>query len=183
MTTTATDATVFENITRTEVIGLTTLNGLPGMTSLEIAEITGKNHKHVLRDIAKMVEALESRGPDLDRQIVSTQYVDSRGKLQPLTILDKRRTFVLLSRYSFELSDLIVARWLELEDSGFLRVSVKESVIHLAEREKDNRNPALRQINRGRQLSPQQKERARASRQASTWRDKLRKAGNPDWEC
>lgn len=183
MTTTTTDATVFENIAKAEVIGRTALNGLPGMTSLEIAEITGKNHKHVLRDIPKMVEALESRGPDLDRQIVSTQYVDSRGKLQPLTILDKRRTFVLLSRYSFELSDLIVGRWLELEGSGFIRVSVKKSVVHLVERERDSRALALRQINRGRQLSPKQTERARMSRQASARRDKLRKAGDPDWYC
>ena len=99
------------------------------MTSLEIAEITGKTHKNVLRDISKMAKALESRGSDLSCQIISTQYTDGRGKTQPLTILDKRRTFVLLSRYSWELSDLIMGRWLELEGSGFERVSVQAAVV------------------------------------------------------
>lgn len=130
------DITALESIAKAGSVSETTLNGLPAMTSLEISEITGKNHKHVLRDIAKMATALESRGPDLDRQIINTQYTDGRGKSQPMAILDKRRTFVLLSRYSFELSDLIIGRWMELEANGFERVSIQASVVHLIERER-----------------------------------------------
>ena len=129
-------ANIFENISKAEAVSPTTLNGLPGMSSLEIAEITGKRHDHVLRDIAKMVTALESRSPNLGSQIVHTQYRDSRGKSQPLVIIDKELTFTLLSRYSFELSNMIVKRWLELEGSGFTRVSVQASVVHLIERER-----------------------------------------------
>ena len=38
------------------------------MTSLEIAELTGKEHKHVLRDIREMIDTIGS--PNLD----SKQY-------------------------------------------------------------------------------------------------------------
>ncbi|MEE4100186.1 hypothetical protein [Pseudomonas viridiflava] len=60
----------------------------------------------------------------------------SESKLSPLTILDKELTFTLLTRYSFKLSNIIVKRWLELEGSGFERVSVQAAVAHLIEREK-----------------------------------------------
>ncbi|MFP5427978.1 MAG: Rha family transcriptional regulator [Gammaproteobacteria bacterium] len=141
-----TNTITLESISKAGSVSHTTLNGLPAMTSLEIAEITGKTHKNVLRDISKMAKALESRGSDLSCQIISTQYTDGRGKTQPLTILDKRRTFVLLSRYSWELSDLIMGRWLELEGSGFERVSIQAAVVHLLEREKDNYRIAMRDI-------------------------------------
>ncbi|AIB36040.1 MULTISPECIES: Rha family transcriptional regulator [Pseudomonas] len=138
------------NIDQIKAVGhVTTLNGLPGMSSLEVAEITGKNHKHVLRDIRKMLDALKI-GPNLDQspQYVETQSHDTYGRLQPLTVLDKELTFTLLSRYSFELSNLIVKRWLELEGSGFERVSVQAAVVHLVEREKDNYREAMRVMRR-----------------------------------
>lgn len=137
---TNTTVTTIEKITKAGAIAPTTLNGLPGMSSLEIAEITGKKHLHILRDIRKMFDALKIN-PNLDTspKCVETQSLDSYGRLQPLTILGKELTFTLLSRYSFELSNLIVKRWLELEGSGFERVSVQAAVVHLIEREKDNR--------------------------------------------
>jgi len=126
---------------------VTTLNGMPGMSSQEIAEITGKRHKNVLRDIQKMVEEI---GSDLSQcQIVETQAPDSYGRLQPLTILDKELTFTLLSRYSFKLSRLIVRRWFELEGSGFIRVSVQESMCQLVERERDVFRKAMKDLRRG----------------------------------
>ncbi|SIQ30408.1 Rha family transcriptional regulator [Aquipseudomonas alcaligenes] len=138
-----------ESIAKAGMVTPTTLNGFPGMSSLEITEITGKGHKNVLRDIAKMVAALESHGSDLSRQIVRTQYRDSRGKFQPLTVIDKELTFTLLSRYSYELSNLIVKRWLELEGSEFARVPVQASVAHLVEREKDIFRNAMKELRRG----------------------------------
>ncbi|MBD8669003.1 Rha family transcriptional regulator [Pseudomonas lurida] len=138
------------NIDQIKAVGhVTTLNGLPVMSSLEIAEITGKNHKHVLRDVRKMLEALKILpNSDLSPQCVETYSQDSYGRLQPMIVLDKELTFTLLSRYSFELSNLIVKRWLELEGSGFERVSVQEAVVHLVEREKDNYRDAMRALRR-----------------------------------
>lgn len=161
---------------------VTTLNGLPGMSSLEIAEITGKRHDHILRDIRKMLGALGLNDAPKSGvvQFVEAQYRDAKGQSRPLTVLNKELTFTLLSRYSFELSHLIVKRWLELEGSGFVRVSVQESVVHLVEREKDSRAPALRLINRGRTLSPEAQERQRVSRRINAEATKAHKQGR-EW--
>ncbi|MFY1666139.1 Rha family transcriptional regulator [Pseudomonas sp. Pseu.R1] len=163
-TTMNTTTSVFEKIVTVGSVAATTLNGLPGMTSLEIAEITGKRHAHVLRDIRKMLDELGHAGANGPRfgpvDFVESTYRDSKGQARPLTVLAKELTFTLLSRYSFKLTNLIVKRWLELEGAGFERVSVQAAVIHLVEREKDNRRAALKQISKGktsRQLTKQEK--------------------------
>jgi len=161
---------------------VTTINGLPGMSSQEIVEITGKRHDHVLRDIRKMLGALGLNDAPKSGavQFVEARYRDAKGQSQPLIILDKELTFTLLSRYSYELSNRIVKRWLELEGAGFARVSVQDSIVHLIEREKDNRSPALRAINRRRTLSPAQKERKRLDRMVNAEAARQHKAGR-DW--
>lgn len=182
-----TSINTLENIAKVEAIAPRTLNGLPGMSSLEIAEITGKNHKHVLRDIAKMLTELELinesksglvNAPASDEvKFARAHYRDAKGESRPLTILNKELTFTLLSRYSFKLANLIVNRWLELEGSGFERVSVQASVVHLIEREKDARRTALRALNRGRSkrvLSPAEKETERVMRAAKRYEAKQR---------
>lgn len=171
--------TIFESISKAGAVSPTTLNGLPGMSSLEIAEITSKRHDHVLRDIRKMLTELETDAPDLGSEIkyAETTYQTNRGRFEPLTVLDKELTFTLLSRYSFKLSNMIVKRWLELEGSDFERMSISASVVHLVEREKDVRSVALKGINRSRthrSLSPAEKERQRWVRQA-----KAHEAANP----
>lgn len=168
--------TTLESIAKAGMVAPTTLNGHPGMSSLEIAEITGKNHGHVLRDIQKMLGELDliSQSKSGSATFVEAQYRDAQGKPRPMTILDKELTFTLLSRYSFKLSNLIVKRWLELEGSGFARVSVQATVAHLAEREKDNRRAALKTLKtlkKGprRRLSPSEKEQQKWQRQAKAY--------------
>ena len=159
---------VFASIAQAGMVTSTALNGLPGMSSLEIADITGKQHKNVLRDIQKMLTEI---GSNLSQcQFVETQARDSYGRLQPLTILDKELTFTLLSRYSFTLSHLIVKRWLSLEASGFERISVQATVAHLIESEKDNFRAAMRALKRAPQS---QSPAAKAHRQRKAQEAKL----------
>jgi phage regulator Rha-like protein len=171
---TNTTATTFEKITKAGAITPTTLNGLPGMSTLEIAEITGKRHDRVLKDSRKMLEELGPIGfvkTDAS-SFVETSYQNSQNKTQPMVILDKELTFTLITGYSVKLRHLIVKRWLELEGSGFERVTVQAAVVHLIEREKDNRRDALYTIKRAskkapkRPLRPDEKERQSLDRLA-----------------
>lgn len=147
------------------------------MSSLEIAEITGKRHDRVLKDTRKMLEELGLIGVvkiDASSSFVETSYQNSQNKPQPMVILDKELTFTLIAGYSVKLRHLIVKRWLELEDAGFERVSVQAAVVHLIEREKDNRRAAFDDLKKAckktplRPLSASEKERKRLKRLAYT---------------
>lgn len=65
------------------------------MSSREIAELTGKQHKAVLRDIRVMFERLY-----LDENMFIGEYKDGRGNAQPCFNLDFHTTATLISGYS-----------------------------------------------------------------------------------
>lgn len=161
---------IFERIAKSESVEPLNLNGLPGMSSLEIAQATGKSHKHVLRDITKMLKEI---GPFLGQcQYIQTLAPDGYGRLQPMIVLDKELTFTVLTGYSATLRLLVNRRWFELEGAGFERVSIQDTVVHLIEREKVNRQAALRVVNRGRaapQLTASEKELQRLFRTAQRY--------------
>lgn len=164
---TDTNISAFERIANAGSLVPSIINGLPGMSSLEIAQATGKSHKHVLRDITKMLKEI---GPLLGQcQYIKTHAPDGYGRLQPIVVLDKELTFTVLTGYNATLRLLVNRRWLELEGTGLKRVSIQDTVVHLIEREKFNRQAALRVVNRGRstpQLSAQEKELQRLFRAA-----------------
>jgi phage regulator Rha-like protein len=82
------------------------------ITSLEIAETTGKNHYHVLRDIRKMEESWVKLGQS---NFGYTCYNDSQGKKQFMFELDKTETLYIATKYSDEARGKLVLRWKELE--------------------------------------------------------------------
>ena len=103
------------------------------MSSQEIAELTGKQHKNVIRDIQAMLKALQKEGsvPSNDDSKGVIIYRDYR-KFVNLILLPKRECLILISGYSIELRARIVDRWQELE------AQVAETAIQLP----DFRNPA-----------------------------------------
>ena len=82
------------------------------MTSLEIAELTGKRHDHVVRDVRNMLNSLEILTP----QIWGVRSTD-RGRTYEVAILDKELTYTLITGYSIPLRNAVIKRWLELEGS------------------------------------------------------------------
>ncbi|MDX7877655.1 MULTISPECIES: phage regulatory protein/antirepressor Ant [Aeromonas] len=80
----------------------------PMMSSVEIAELTGKEHKNVLADIRKMLVEIQSAEKSAD-------YKDSMGRVQPCLMLDKDESLCLVAGYSAVLRMRIIRRWQELE--------------------------------------------------------------------
>ncbi len=101
------------------------LNQNVTMSSLEIAELTGKEHKNVLRDIREMLQELEGgrlksepTSQDLESGALPESeqtYLDSQGKAQPYYQLGEELTLTLLTGYSTKLRNAVVKRWKELE--------------------------------------------------------------------
>lgn len=81
------------------------------MSSREIAELTGKQHKNVLRDIGVVLDSLEKAGSDLSQVV---RYADERGRTSEVR-LDRVLTETLLTGYSIPLRHRVVTRLQELE--------------------------------------------------------------------
>ena len=111
--------------------GLVALGGENGktMSSRDIAELTGKMHKHVMRDIRNIENDLEY-GPNLDPTKnlwhLGT-YKASNGKLNDEYQLTKIGALLLASGYNVTLRLKIILRWEELErraqETGGIMVS------------------------------------------------------------
>ncbi len=82
------------------------------MSSREIAELTGKQHKDVIRDIRVMQKALSEDGADLRHLIESKDARHYTAEFH----LDRVLTETLLTGYSIPLRHRVVTRLAELEN-------------------------------------------------------------------
>lgn len=81
----------------------------PTMSSREIAELTGKRHDHVLRDIRNMLDQLEL--PPIHGEKVES----TGGRPSSVYHLDRDLTDCLLTGYSAKARMAVIKRWRELE--------------------------------------------------------------------
>lgn len=87
-----------------------TTNDSKTMSSVEIAELAGKRHDHVMRDIKKMLETLEVNHPKF-----GGVYIDSKGEQRPCYKLDRYHTEVLVTGYDVKRRAAVIKRWHDLE--------------------------------------------------------------------
>ena len=80
------------------------------MSSREIAELTGKQHQHVKRDIEKMLGDLKE-----DVSKFGQIYFDSQNRARREYCLDREHTECLLTGYSAAMRMAVIKRWRELE--------------------------------------------------------------------
>jgi Rha family phage regulatory protein len=109
------------------------LNETATMTSLEIAELTGKRHDHVIRDIGELISHYKRGHPKLGvsstapveqfPKLEESTYKNSQNKSQPMFILDQDATLDLVMGYSRELRIKVRMRMRELE----AQVAAKQS--------------------------------------------------------
>ena len=91
-------------------MNLVKLDAVKTMSSREIAELTGKNHSDVLRDVRKMLVDLE-----LGESSFAGSYLSEQNKAMPMFNLDREHTDCLLTGYSAKARMLVIKRWHELE--------------------------------------------------------------------
>lgn len=80
------------------------------MSSLQIAELTGKRHDAILRDIRNLLE----QGVNA-HNFVEVEYTDKKGESRPCYQLTKTGCLILASGYNAVLREKIINRWIELE--------------------------------------------------------------------
>ncbi|MBR2776812.1 MAG: Rha family transcriptional regulator [Prevotella sp.] len=121
------------------------------MTSLEIAELTGKNHFDLMRAIRKMEPAWEKVN---GCKFALVEYQDKKGELRPCYQLTKTECLYIATKFNDEARAKLVLRWQELErehiilgtdlrgfmnkDAAFINVessvSLKESRVNLCQK-------------------------------------------------
>lgn len=91
-----------------------TINAKEYMTSMEVAEITGKEHKHVMRDIRVLLEQGVHESNFGLTFIIRTLPNNAQRK-DPYYNITKKGCLILASGYNALLREKIIDRWEELE--------------------------------------------------------------------
>lgn len=101
------------------------------MSSLQIAELTGKRHDAILRDIRNLLE----QGVNA-HNFVAVEYTDAKGEKRPCYNLTKKGCLILASGYNAILREKIIDRLEELEtekrNGGFRIPQTYAEVLKLA---------------------------------------------------
>lgn len=98
------------------------------MSSKEIAELTGKEHSNVLRDIRNLVANLQNS--DLKPVYKTSSYVGDNGQLYPMYELDKDTCLTLLLGYDAPARFRVVKRWQDLEAMNAPKTPVEMLVMY-----------------------------------------------------
>lgn len=91
------------------------------MSSLEIAQLIGKQHAHVMRDIRSILEQGVA-----ESNFGLGSYSDANGQNRPCYNLTKKGCLILASGYDAKLREKIIDRWefekkvADLIDEGFI---------------------------------------------------------------
>jgi phage antirepressor YoqD-like protein len=98
-------------------MNLSILQNRQTMSSREIAELTGKEHKNVMADVRKMLTELDKTLAEF-----SANLPDSYGRPQPCFLLPKDETICLMAGYDVKARMAIIKRWQELESQQQFKI-------------------------------------------------------------
>ena len=96
------------------------------MTSLEIAQVTGKMHKDVMKAIRNMEPTwLKVNG----RNFALVDYTDSKGELRPCYSLSKTECLYIATKFNDEARAKLVIRWQQLEQERISQKCVRKLLV------------------------------------------------------
>jgi phage regulator Rha-like protein len=102
------------------------INKVQTITSLEIAELTGKPHNDVLKAIRKMEEAwMKVNGGKFSL----VDYKDAKGELRPCYSLTKTECLYIATKFNDEARAKLVIRWQQLEQERMMQQGVRHLLI------------------------------------------------------
>ena len=111
------------------------------MTSLEIAQVTGKMHKDVMKAIRNMEPAWEKVN---GRNFALVGYTDAKGEHRPCYSLTKMECLYIATKFNDEARAKLVIRWHQLERQRVAQKCVRKLLVT----DEDVMNEAQRIIGR-----------------------------------
>ena len=115
------------------------------MTSLEIAEVTGKQHKNLMRDIRNMEAAWEKTcGLKFEQTSRTINQPNGGTRTVPCYSLNKMECLYIATKFNDEARAKLVIRWHQLEQERMMQKCVRKLLVT----DEDVKNEAQRIIGR-----------------------------------
>lgn len=114
------------------------------MTSLRIAEISGKNHKDVMRSIRSMENSWEKIN---GRKFALVEYTDTKGEKRPMYELSFEESLFVATKYDDMTRAKIVKEWSQLKQEKEQQSLPPKDISKLIEEENVQYEKSLVTIN------------------------------------
>ncbi|WP_129692474.1 Rha family transcriptional regulator [Gottfriedia acidiceleris] len=88
-------------------------NGINAISSVEVAEMVGKDHSDLMKSIRKYVETLHSANLPSENFFVSSEYLSSRNQAQPCFLITKKGCDMVANKMTGEKGILFTATYVE----------------------------------------------------------------------
>ena len=124
------------------------MKNLQRMTSVEIAQVTGKPHNDVLKAIRKMEQAwMKVNGGKFSL----VDYKDSKGELRPCYTLTKTECLYVATKFNDAARARLVLRWEELEHARLTQPTANARALLVTEKEILSQGDRIRRQTIGRE--------------------------------
>ena len=119
-----------ETITHVPNFNAKAHNREPRITSIEIAELTGKKHNHLMRDIRNMEPAWEKvHGSKFGLMLREVYIGNGAVRREPCYNLTKIETLYIATKFNDEARAKLVLRWQELEQERLKHCGIRKLLV------------------------------------------------------
>lgn len=135
---------------------ITTINQDQTMTSLQIAEVTGKRHCDIMRAIRTMEDAWAKIN---GRKFALVDYTDAKGEKRPCYQLTKTECLYIATKFNDEARAKLILRWEQLETATALKVptTFKEALLLAVEQQEQIEQQQKLLLEQGNQIAERDK--------------------------